>query len=264
MELNPEDAVTNNVMGTQNVVEACEAIGVDHFVLISTDKAVNPANVMGATKLIGEMLVHDAAVRTNGAYVSVRFGNVLASSGSVVPLFQKQIAAGGPITVTHPDMTRYFMTIPEAVQLVLQAAAMGRGGETFILDMGEPVKIVDLASDLVQLSGYELGRDIDIVFTGLRPGEKLSEQLYTTGENVAHTEHEKIVVVRNGDKPAMPRERLAELLDAAKRGDHLRLRHLLAETVPGYSHTASGKSDAVSSAGIVAAGEASQKPAIKI
>jgi FlaA1/EpsC-like NDP-sugar epimerase len=162
-------------------------------------------------------------------------------------------------------MTRYFMTIPEAVQLVLQAAAIGRGGETFILDMGEPVKIVDLASDLVQLSGYELGRDIDIVFTGLRPGEKLSEQLYTTGENVAATQHEKIVVVRNGDKPAMPRERLAELLDAGKRGDHLRLRHLLAEAVPGYSHTASGgESDAASSAGIVAAGEALRKPAIEI
>ncbi len=238
MELNPEEAVTNNVLGTQNVVEACEAIGVDHFVLISTDKAVNPANVMGATKLIGEMLVHDAAVRSNGAYVSVRFGNVLASSGSVVPLFQKQIAAGGPITVTHPDMTRYFMTIPEAVQLVLQAAAMGRGGETFILDMGEAVKIVDLARDLVQLSGFEMGRDIDIVFSGLRPGEKLSEELYTTGEDVAHTEHEKIVVVHNGQKTAMPRERLAELLDAAERGDHLRLRHLLAEIVPGYAGNA--------------------------
>ncbi len=239
MELNPEDAVSNNVLGTQNVVEACEAIGVDHFVFISTDKAVNPANVMGATKLIGEMLVHDAAVRTDGAYVSVRFGNVLASSGSVVPLFQKQIVAGGPITVTHPDMTRYFMTIPEAVQLVLQAAAIGRGGETFILDMGEPVKIVDLARDLVQLSGFQVDRDIDIVFTGLRPGEKLSEQLYTTGENVAQTEHEKIVVVRNGTQPVVLSDRLSELLDAARSGDSLRLRHRLADMVPGYSDGAS-------------------------
>ncbi len=235
MELNPEEAVSNNVEGTRNVVAASELIGVDHFVLISTDKAVNPANVMGATKLLGEMLVHDAAIRTGVPYVSVRFGNVLASSGSVVPLFQKQIAAGGPITVTHPDITRYFMTIPEAVQLVLQAAAMGRGGETFILDMGEPVRIVDLARDLVQLSGYEVNRDVEIVFSGLRPGEKLSEELYTTGEDVAATEHEKIVVVRNGQQQTVTGSRLSELLDAAQGGDGLRIRHLLAELLPGCS-----------------------------
>lgn len=235
MELNPEEAVSNNVMGTQNVVAASEQVNVDHFVLISTDKAVNPANVMGATKLVAEMLVHDAAMRTQAAYVSVRFGNVLASSGSVVPLFKKQIAAGGPVTVTHPDITRYFMTIPEAVQLVLQAATMGLGGETFILDMGEPVKIVDLARDLIHLSGFEAGRDIDITFTGLRAGEKLSEQLYATGENLAQTAHDKIVVVRNGKQQGVKSDRLADLLEVANGGDGLRIRHLLAEIVPGYS-----------------------------
>ncbi len=238
MELNPEEAVTNNVLGTKNIVAAAEQVGVDRFVLISTDKAVNPANVMGATKLLGEALVHDAAIRTNAPFVSVRFGNVLASSGSVVPLFKKQIARGGPITVTHPEVSRYFMTIPEAVQLVLQAAALGRGGETFILDMGEPVRIVDLARDLVQLSGYEVGRDIDIVFTGLRPGEKLSEELHTTGENKARTKHEKIYVVRNGTDADQTSPRLPELLEAAENGDGIRLRHLLAEIVPGYSRSA--------------------------
>jgi FlaA1/EpsC-like NDP-sugar epimerase len=175
MELNPEEAVTNNVLGTANVLSAAERTGVSRFVFISTDKAVNPVNVMGATKLLAEMLVHDAALRTGAPYVSVRFGNVLASRGSVVPLFKRQILAGGPLTVTHPDMCRYFMTIPEAVQLVMQAAALGRGGETFLLDMGEPVKIVDLAKDLIHLSGLEEGKDINIVFTGLRPGEKIFE-----------------------------------------------------------------------------------------
>lgn len=235
MELNPEEAVSNNVLGTRNVVEAAEKSAVEHFVLISTDKAVNPANVMGATKLLGEALVHDAAVRTGAAYVSVRFGNVLASSGSVVPLFRKQISAGGPVKVTHPDITRYFMTIPEAVQLVLQAATMGSGGETFILDMGEPVKILDLARDLIQLSGYEVNRDIEIVFSGLRPGEKLAEELHTTAENVVRTKHEKIVVVRNGDQRPTTDGRLSQLLDAAASEDGLRIRHLLAEMVPGYT-----------------------------
>ena len=249
MELNPEEAVSNNVMGTQNVVAASEQVGVDHFVLISTDKAVNPANVMGATKLLGEILVREAAFRSGGAYVSVRFGNVLASSGSVVPLFKKQIAAGGPVTVTHPDITRYFMTIPEAVQLVLQAAAMGTGGETFILDMGEPVKIVDLARDLIHLSGFEEGRDIDIAFIGLRPGEKISEQLYTTGENLVPTAHDKIVVVRNGNRQPAPAARIADLVEAAEGGDNLRIRRLLEEIVPGYpERKATRKSGAEGSA----------------
>jgi FlaA1/EpsC-like NDP-sugar epimerase len=235
MEMNPEEGVTNNVLGTRNMLTAAERSGVVHFVLVSTDKAVNPANVMGATKLLAEHLVHDAAVRTGRPYVTVRFGNVLASRGSVVPLFQQQIKAGGPITITHPDICRYFMTIPEAVQLVLQATALGAGGETFVLDMGEPVKIVQLAKDLIHLSGLEVDRDISIVFSGLRPGEKLSEELFTHGEDIARTQNEKIYVVRNGKGGPIQQSRVDELIAAAQAGDGLRLRHLLAEVVPGYA-----------------------------
>ncbi len=230
MELNPEEAVTNNVLGTLNVLAAAERCGVVRFVFISTDKAVNPINIMGATKLVAERLVHDAAERTGKPYVSVRFGNVLASRGSVVPLFQKQIAAGGPVTVTDRKMTRYFMTIPEAVQLVLQAAAIGRGGETFLLDMGKPVKIFDLAHDLVHLSGLEVDKDIEIVFTGLRPGEKLFEELYATGDNIGRTAHEKIFIVHNGVQPPIPDHQLQELTDAAVAGQE-RLRHLIVDMV---------------------------------
>lgn len=254
MELNPEEAVTNNVHGTLNMLRAAERAKVERFVFISTDKAVNPVNVMGATKLLAERLVHDAAERTRRPYVSVRFGNVLASRGSVVPLFQKQIAAGGPITVTHPEMTRYFMTIPEAVQLVLQAAAMGRMGETFVLDMGDPVRIVDLARDLVHLSGLELGRDIEIEFTGLRPGEKLNEELFTQKDEVARTAHRKIFVVRNGKLPAVSGQRLAELAEAADRGDGIRIRHILAAAVPEYPAPAFAQPD-TSAAGSAPAGK---------
>jgi FlaA1/EpsC-like NDP-sugar epimerase len=190
---------------------------------------------MGATKLLAETLVHDAALRSGKPFVSVRFGNVLASRGSVIPLFQQQIKAGGPITVTHPDICRYFMTIPEAVQLVLQAAALGTGGETFVLDMGEPVKIVQLAKDLVHLSGLEVDRDVSIVFTGLRPGEKLAEELFIPGEDVARTQHTKIFMVRNGRPPTAGAARIGELVAAAEAGDGLRLRHVLAEIVPGYA-----------------------------
>ena len=172
MEDNVEDAITNNVLGTRNLVETSVAAGVSHFVLISTDKAVNPSSVMGATKRAAELIVQDVAQRTGRAFVAVRFGNVLGSRGSVVPFFQKQIVAGGPVTVTDPEMRRYFMTIPEAVQLVLQAAALGLGGEIFVLDMGEPVYIKDLARDLIRLSGLEPDRDIEIRFTGLRPGRE--------------------------------------------------------------------------------------------
>jgi FlaA1/EpsC-like NDP-sugar epimerase len=232
MELNPEEAVTNNVLGTRNVLAAAEATGVGRFVFISTDKAVNPVNVMGATKLLAEALVHESAVRTSRPYVSVRFGNVLASRGSVVPLFRAQIEKGGPVTVTHPEMCRYFMTIPEAVQLVLQAAALGAGGETFLLDMGEPVKIVDLAKDMIQLSGLEVGADIDIVFTGLRPGEKIFEELYSSSEEFERTEHEKVFRLRrNGHGAGGPTD-LGGLLAAASAGDALRLRQLLSEAVP--------------------------------
>ncbi|HSV74790.1 MAG TPA: nucleoside-diphosphate sugar epimerase/dehydratase [Chthonomonadales bacterium] len=198
MEANPAEAIANNVFGTLYLLHAAAAAGVEHFVMISTDKAVNPTSIMGATKRAAELLVLQAAERTGRPYVSVRFGNVLGSRGSVVPIFRRQIAEGGPVTVSHPEMTRYFMTIPEAVQLVLQSAVLGKGGEVFMLDMGEPVLIVDLARDMIELSGLHVGRDIDIEFTGIRPGEKLFEELRLDGESYQRTRHEKVLVVRNG------------------------------------------------------------------
>ena len=172
MEACVDEAILNNVLGTQNVAELCAEYNVEHLVLISTDKAVRPTSIMGATKRIAEKIVGNVAQRTGKPYVSVRFGNVLGSRGSVVPTFMRQILAGGPITITHPEMRRYFMTIPEAVQLVLQAATLGRGGEVFVLDMGEPVKIADLAEDLIRLSGLEVNSDIEISYTGARPGRE--------------------------------------------------------------------------------------------
>jgi len=233
MEAHPDEAIANNVLGTRNVAEAAARYGAERFVMVSTDKAVNPGNVMGATKRLAELIVQamqamqeedafrEAAAgqevaagaknawrdgaRGNGfkahgrtRFVSVRFGNVLGSRGSVIPLFRKQIERGGPVTVTHPEMTRYFMTIPEAVQLILQAAAMGEGGEVFVLDMGEPVRIADLARDLIRLSGYEPDKDIQIVYTGIRPGEKLFEELVNDDETVSKTSHEKILVLNGG------------------------------------------------------------------
>ena len=201
MERNPSEAVINNVGGTRSLLRAAEQHAIERFVMVSTDKAVNPTNVMGATKRVAEQLVHETAVRSGLTYVTVRFGNVLGSRGSVVPTFQKQIAAGGPVTVTHPDVKRYFMTIPEAVQLVLQAAVLGKGGDLFMLDMGEPVRIVDLATDLITLSGLEVGRDIEIEFTGLRPGDKLFEEMFMETERYARTEHEQIYIAKNGNLP---------------------------------------------------------------
>jgi FlaA1/EpsC-like NDP-sugar epimerase len=194
MEKHPEEAMTNNVNGTRVTAELADQYGVETFILISTDKAVNPSSIMGASKRIAEMVVKDINRNSKTRFAVVRFGNVLGSRGSVVPTFMKQIEKGGPVTVTHPEMKRYFMTIPEAVLLVIQAGAMARAGEIFVLDMGEPVKIDDLARDLIQLSGYEPDKDIEIVYTGIRPGEKLYEELFTDREGLAATAHERIFI----------------------------------------------------------------------
>ena len=197
MELNPGEAIKNNIVGTQVVADAADRYGTDNFVMISTDKAVNPTSIMGSSKRIAEMHIQDLSRTSKTHFVTVRFGNVLGSDGSVVPIFEKQIAEGGPLTITHPEMKRYFMTIPEASQLVLQAASMGKGGEIFVLDMGEPVKIVDLARELIILSGFRPGEDIEMVFTSPRPGEKLFEELSIKGENMQPTRHPKIAIWQN-------------------------------------------------------------------
>ncbi|MEB3217935.1 MAG: nucleoside-diphosphate sugar epimerase/dehydratase [Nostocales cyanobacterium 94392] len=236
MELNSPEAISNNVIGTKNLLDEALRCNVKHFVMISTDKAVNPTNVMGASKRIAEMLVLQAAKESGNSYLAVRFGNVLGSRGSVVPTFKKQIAAGGPVTVTHPDICRYFMTIPEAVQLVLQAAVLGRGGEVLMLNMGEPVKIVDLASELIRLSGYKVNQDIDIVFTGLRPGEKLFEELFIEGEIYDPTEHEKLFMVKNSSRiiPNNLKISVEALRQAADKNDTNTIMYLLEQLVPGY------------------------------
>ena len=194
MENNPTEAIKNNVFGTYNLVNACDKYGTKRFILISTDKAVNPTNIMGATKRLCEMIIQAKDKESETEYVAVRFGNVLGSNGSVVPLFKKQIAEGGPVTVTHKEITRFFMTIPEAVALVLQSITYAKGGEIFVLNMGEPVKIYDLAKSLIELSGLTPGEDIEIEFTGLRPGEKLYEELLMDEENLQATGHEKIFI----------------------------------------------------------------------
>jgi FlaA1/EpsC-like NDP-sugar epimerase len=234
MESHLFEAVENNVFGTLNVAVAAKAAGVDDFVMISSDKAVRPTNIMGATKRLAELVIQ---MLQNGGtkFVSVRFGNVLGSNGSVVPLFKEQIAAGGPVTVTHADMRRYFMTIPEAVQLVLQASAMSRGGETFVLDMGAPVRIVDLATNLILLSGLRPGVDIQIRFSGVRPGEKLFEELSTDNEETLPTFHEKIRIFTGTATVDDLEERLRDMRRCCETRDYSRLVLALKEIVPEYN-----------------------------
>lgn len=236
MEINPGEAVKNNVIGTRTVADAADKYGAGSFVMISTDKAVNPTSVMGSTKRIAEMYIQDLNNTSNTHFVTVRFGNVLGSNGSVVPIFKNQIAAGGPVTVTHPDMRRYFMTIPEASQLVLQAASMGRGGEIFVLDMGEPVKIVDLAKELIILSGFRPGEDIEIVFTGIRPGEKLFEELSIKGEDMASTHHPKIGIWKHN--VTLSRDQLCQMIsnfiEAIDNKNYEQIISAIKEIVPEY------------------------------
>lgn len=238
MEAYPCEAIQTNVLGTRNIVNLADEFGVRKVVLISTDKAVNPTSVMGASKRVAEMTLQAKAAVSSTSYVSVRFGNVLGSRGSVVPTMQRQISRGGPVTVTHPEMTRYFMTIPEAVQLVLQAGAMGRSGEVFVLDMGSPVRIMDLARNLIRLSGRVPDRDIQILITGPRPGEKLHEDLLTADEGVTASEHKRIYIAR-GDQSRLSSAEFAQILaemeEAVKDSDDQRIRRLLCQAVPGYT-----------------------------
>ena len=235
MEDSPSEAIKNNVVGTYNVASLASEYNVERFVLISTDKAVNPTNVMGATKRMCEMIIQSLDKVSETEFVAVRFGNVLGSNGSVVPLFKKQIANGGPVTLTHKDITRYFMTIPEASQLVLQAGAYAKGGEIFVLDMGEPVKIYDLAENLIKLSGFEPHKDIAIEVTGLRPGEKLYEELLMSEEGLTETKHKKIFIGKPGEfEIGDIREKIDELLKVAVCGSEVVLRERLKEFVPTY------------------------------
>ncbi|MFU8813655.1 MAG: polysaccharide biosynthesis protein [Balneolaceae bacterium] len=239
MEENPAQAVFNNVQGTRNLVNLSVEYGVEYFVNISTDKAVNPTSVMGASKRIAEHIVEwGAAQAKNGeVYVSVRFGNVLGSRGSVIPIFKDQIRRGGPVTVTHPDMIRYFMTIPEAAQLVLQAGGLNRNGAVFVLDMGNPVNIAEMAKDLIRLSGFEPDTDITIEYTGIRPGEKLYEELLTSEEGIESSTHNKIHIARK--RVVLPNlaEQLDLLVEVAEQGDSVRIREQIKEIVPTYSWT---------------------------
>jgi FlaA1/EpsC-like NDP-sugar epimerase len=237
MEVNVVEAITNNVIGTRTVVEAALDSNVERFVLISTDKAVHPSSIYGATKRLAEMIVRSLGHESPRAFTVVRFGNVLGSRGSIIPIFKQQIANSGPVTITHPDMFRYFMTIPEAVYLVLQAASMGSGGETFVLNMGEPIRILSLAEDLIRLSGLEPHRDIEISFTGIRPGEKLTEELWEEGTLLLKTPHPDIF--RLDTDVLQPGLTLSQVIDslsvAADSGDTDAIIDLLDEIVPGSS-----------------------------
>lgn len=241
MEESPYEAIKNNVFGTQNLVEVSDRYHVETFVQISTDKAVNPTNVMGATKRICEMLIQTQNPVSKTEFVAVRFGNVLGSNGSVIPLFKQQIEAGGPVTVTHPEITRYFMTIPEAAQLVLQAGAMAQGGEIFVLDMGEPVKILTLAEDLIRLSGFIPYEDMDIEITGLRPGEKLYEELLLKEEGILETRHDKIYIGRPLNvNPEQLKTQLSQLETMIDEESDQALKQVLRGIVPTYQDQPAG------------------------
>jgi FlaA1/EpsC-like NDP-sugar epimerase len=235
MEANPSQAIVNNVVGSRRLAELADEMGVEVFVMISTDKAVNPSSVMGASKRLAEMYIQALSRRSKTRFLTVRFGNVLGSEGSVVQIFKEQIAAGGPVTVTHPEMKRYFMTIPEASQLVLQAGTMGEGGEIFILEMGEPIPIVNLARDLIRLSGYRPGEEIPIQFSGVRPGEKLYEEINLSEENATKTKHPRIWI---GNSTQTSMEQLAHGINSLQKLSETaspdEVRSALADWVPEY------------------------------
>lgn len=243
MEAHPDESIKNNILGTATVAEAAHDCGVESFVLISTDKAVNPTSVMGVTKRIAEMLICALNQNSETKYVAVRFGNVLGSRGSVIPEFQRQIKKGGPVTITHAEIERYFMVTSEAALLVLQAGAMGKGGEVFVLDMGDPVKIMELAKELIRLSGFEPDTEIPISIVGLRPGEKLSEELFTAEEGTAATEHKKIFVANLGESsfPADLEQQIASLAELAKDGDREEIVDALGQLVPNFHRDGSIK-----------------------
>ncbi|MEB2283294.1 MAG: hypothetical protein B6D46_05980 [Polyangiaceae bacterium UTPRO1] len=247
-ELNVLEAVRNNVLGTRNVARTALAHGTSRFVMVSTDKAVRPTSVMGVTKRVAELIVKNLQRQGRTCFAAVRFGNVLGSNGSVVPIFREQIARGGPVTVTHPEVTRYFMTIPEAVQLILQAATIGQGGETFVLEMGEPVKIVDLARQMIRLSGFEPDEDVAIEFSGLRPGEKLYEELVADDEEQAATPHERIRVLVAAGTPPPLAEWLGDIEDGVAASDVGRVMRTIRSLVPSYAPSA-GVREAIGAAG---------------
>nr|HQG72998.1 polysaccharide biosynthesis protein [Tenuifilum sp.] len=235
MENNPTEAVFNNVLGTKLVADIAVKFHVEKFVMISTDKAVNPTNVMGASKRIAEIYTQTLNYTSQTKFITTRFGNVLGSNGSVIPRFKKQIENGGPITITHPDIIRYFMTIPEACQLVLEAGAMGQGGEIFIFDMGKPVKILDLAKKMIKLSGLTYGKDIQISFTGLRPGEKLYEELLNNKENTIPTYHPKIMIAKvNEYKQEEVMPKIMELLNTLPSHNNFRIVSIMKDIVPEF------------------------------
>ena len=238
MEDSPNEAIKNNVLGTYKTARAAMQYGTGRFILISTDKAVNPANIMGASKRLCEMVIQMCNQKSGTEFVAVRFGNVLGSNGSVIPLFKKQIENGGPVTVTHRDIIRYFMTIPEAVSLVLQAGAYAMGGEIFVLNMGKPVRILDMAENLIRLSGYEPYRDIDIQFTGLRPGEKLYEELLMDEEGLQRTGNERIFIGKPIEMDYHRFDRGLGKLDEAAWLEKDNIRELVHELVPEYHYRA--------------------------